>query len=77
MTLRTDDLVKIKPEHRESNQVTIDGRTVSFDAAVNLMDDDIRETLHILADCDADRQTFADLYCDAHYAQYGETFTVA
>jgi hypothetical protein len=43
-----------------------DGREVDFDAAVALMDDDIREELHAeLSPC-----------TEQHYADYGEEFTI-
>lgn len=62
-----------------SNQVTLNGKTIDFDAAVNLMDDDIREDLHNnkMAPCCTD-QEFLDAYVQAHAAKYdGEEFQVA
>lgn len=60
-----------------SNQVTLNGKTIDFDAAVNLMDDEIREDLHNkMAPCTA--QEFVDAYVAAHAAKYaGEEFQVA
>lgn len=52
-----------------------DGREVDYDSAVALMDDDIREGLHVtLAPCS--EQAFFEAYLIAHYVKYGEDFTV-
>ena len=60
-----------------SKQVTLNGKTIDFDAAVNLMDDEIREDLHNkMAPCTD--QEFMDAYVQAHAAKYdGEEFQVA
>jgi hypothetical protein len=60
-----------------SKQVTLNGKTIDFDAAVNLMDDEIREDLHNkMAPCTD--QEFMDAYVEAHAAKYdGEQFQVA
>lgn len=60
-----------------SKQVTLNGKTIDFAAAVNLMDDDIREDLHNrMAPCTD--QEFLDAYVEAHAAKYeGEEFQVA
>lgn len=51
------------------------GSLIRFDAAVQLMDDDIREEIHgLLAPCT--NQEFFDEYCRQHRAQYGEDFRV-
>ena len=56
-------------------KVIIQNASVDFDAAVNLMDDDIREELHSkMAPCSD--QDFADAYCAAHAEKYGEQFVV-
>ena len=63
-------------------QVFINGHYVDFDAAVNLMNDMLRDRLHsVVADFD-DRdsrsyQNFANAYVEAHYAEFGEDFVVA
>ncbi|MCR5440016.1 MAG: hypothetical protein K6F01_11380 [Selenomonas sp.] len=55
--------------------VMLNGEMVDFDAAVNLMDDEIREELHAeIAPCSD--QTFIDEYIKRHEAKYGETFEV-
>lgn len=55
--------------------VTYNNDQVDFDAAVNLMDDDIREALHwSIAPCT--EQDFFDAYCEAHEEKYGEEFAV-
>lgn len=52
------------------------GTEVDFDAAVNLMDDDIRETIHNeLAPCT--EQEFFTAYEKAHAAKYGEEWELS
>lgn len=52
-----------------------DGRPVSYEAAVNLMDDELRELLHAnLTPCS--EQEFFDAYLDAHCIKYGEEFRI-
>ena len=60
-----------------SKQVNLNGKTIDFDAAVNLMDDEIREELHNkMAPCTD--QEFLDAYVDAHATKFGgEEFQVA
>jgi hypothetical protein len=69
----------VQPSNRKdtmSKQVTLNGKTIDFDAAVNLMDDDIREDLHSkMAPCTD--QEFIDAYVDAHAAKFdSEEFQV-
>lgn len=56
-------------------KVLINNQMVDFDAAVALMDDDVRESVH-----DQFRglteQDFADAYCAAHHIKYGSDFEV-
>lgn len=55
--------------------VTYNNTQVDFEAAVNLMDDKIREALHAeLAPCT--EQEFFDAYCKAHEEKYGEEFAI-
>jgi len=55
--------------------VELHGHTVDFDAAVQLMDDDIREELHsALAPCTD--QEFMDAYAAEHEERFGEEFVV-
>lgn len=60
-----------------SKQVNLNGKTIDFDAAVNLMDNEIREDLHNkMAPCTD--QEFLDAYVQAHAAKFdGEEFQVA
>lgn len=52
------------------------GQELDYEAAVNLMDDDIREALHMeLAPC-TDQQFF-DAYTKAHAEKYGEEWELA
>lgn len=52
------------------------GVKINFDAAVNLMDDDIREMLHEeIAPCTD--QEFFDAYCKAHEDKFGEEWELA
>ena len=59
-----------------SKQVTLNGKTIDFDAAVALMDDEICEDLHNkLAPCT--HQYFLHAYVDAHADKFdGEQFQV-
>lgn len=53
-------------------------RSVDFDAAVSMMDDDLRERVHSMfigGEVD-DPQSFMDVYCTLHYDVYGEVFEV-
>jgi len=51
------------------------GKTLNFAAAVNLMDDDIREQLHNeLAPCTD--QVFFDAYVNAHAVKFGENWVL-
>ena len=54
----------------------INNTEIDFDAAVNLMDDEIREDLHNkMAPCSD--QEFMDAYMIAHFDKYdGEEFTI-
>lgn len=55
--------------------VTYNNNQVDFEAAVNLMDDEIREALHAeLAPCT--EQEFFDAYCKAYEEKYGEEFAI-
>lgn len=52
------------------------GVEINFDAAVNIMDDDIREMLHEeIAPCTD--QEFFDAYCKAHEERFGEEWELA
>lgn len=52
------------------------GVEINFDAAVNLMDDEIREMLHEeIAPCT--EQEFFDAYCKAHEDRFGEEWELA
>lgn len=53
------------------------GNEIDFDAAVNLMDDTIRETLHdAIGDTPATEQEFFNMYAAAHMRKFGEPFQV-
>ena len=53
--------------------VTHNGRPVFYDGAVQLMDDSIRELLHLeLAPCT--EQEFFDAYLFEHQRKFGEEF---
>ena len=57
--------------------VTINGKTRDYAAAVQLMDDEIRERLHSDPDVnneDIAPQTFMDAYMVAHRAKYDDEF---
>ena len=56
-------------------KVMLNGEMVDFEAAVSLMDDEIREEVHAdLAPCT--EQEFMDEYVKRHEAKYGETFEI-
>lgn len=55
-------------------KITHNGTEFDFDAAVNLMDDDIREDIHDIGT--GDEQSFFDAYCAAHLAKFGSEFVV-
>jgi small nuclear ribonucleoprotein (snRNP)-like protein len=64
-----------------STKVIVHGQLVDFDAAVNLMDDDLREHLHsTVADYDDGDpqwyQHFINCYEVAHAEKFGEDFRV-
>lgn len=50
------------------------GAEIDFEAAVNLMDDEIRESICGTVDTE---QEFFTAYCAAHEAKYGEKFELA
>ena len=50
-------------------------RSVDFDAAVNAMDDDLREQVHYMFNGGSD-QDFMDEYIALHYDTFGEVFEV-
>jgi hypothetical protein len=52
------------------------GRECDFNAVVNLMDDDIRESLHNELVGIASEQYFYDRYVVAHRDKYGSEFVV-
>ena len=51
------------------------GRDVDFDVAVMLMDDEIREKIHN-ENTNLSPQEFYDAYCQLHYDEYDEYFTI-
>lgn len=50
----------------------INGKEIDFEAAVNLMDGEIRES--IAAEGIEDEQEFIERYAEAHEAKHGEGF---
>ena len=63
-------------EERKQYVQDEDGRTVNYAAAVEMMDDDLREQLHReMAPCS--NQEFYDAYIKAHAEKYnGEKFQI-
>jgi hypothetical protein len=63
------------------SKVTISGKSVDFDAAVHLMDDELREGLNSTVAWDQDDpksyQNFVNAYCEAHVTKFGEDFQIA
>lgn len=54
----------------------MNGFEKDFDACVNLMDDDIREDLHMEMAGECNEQEFLDAYCERHLEKFGEEFEV-
>lgn len=52
------------------------GVQVDYEAAVNMMDDEIREDLHLKFEGKSD-QEFFDAYAEAHEEKFGEEFEFA
>lgn len=52
-----------------------DGWDYDYDAVVLLMDEEVREDLHMQGDAETP-QEFVDAYCERHLAKYGEEFRV-
>ena len=50
------------------------GNNIDFEAAVMLMDDEIREQLHGMGI--EDEQEFYNAYCEKHYEKYNEEFEI-
>ena len=50
------------------------GNKIDFEAAVMLMDDEIREQLHGTGI--EDEQEFYNAYCEKHYEKYKEEFEI-
>lgn len=50
------------------------GNNIDFEAAVMLMDDEIREQLHGTGI--EDEQEFYNAYCEKHYDKYNEKFEI-
>ncbi len=61
----------------DDGKVVVGDECVGFDAAVNLMDNEIRETLHSSKEWESNQQ-FINAYIAAHAAKFdGEEFQVA
>jgi hypothetical protein len=61
-------------DNRQANIITnARGKEIDFDAALNLMDDDLRERLTNEREWDSDRQFFL-AYCVAHEKAFSEEF---
>jgi predicted transcriptional regulator len=64
-------------EKMEHNEVAnMNGKLINFDAAVNLMDDDIREALADQQKWDS-YQAFFSAYEQAHLEQFGEAWELS
>lgn len=59
--------------------VILNNTEVSFDALVEMMDDETREKVHSSIDFslgEPTEQEFLDAYCKAHFDKYGAEFCV-
>lgn len=54
-------------------KITINGQQFDIDAARNLMDDELCESIHGTVETE---QEFVDAYLEAHLAKYGEEFVI-
>ena len=57
--------------HNPRATIVLHDREHSFDVAVNMMDDDIREELAEEIGADCTEQEFLDAYVKAHAAKFG------
>lgn len=48
------------------------GNEINFEAAVNMMDDALREEIH--REGDQEPQAFFNNYCEAHFEKFGTEF---
>lgn len=55
--------------------VTLNGKQIDFQAAVALMDDDLREQAHRIVL--NDEQAFFECYCSLHQEKFGQDFEVS
>lgn len=58
-----------------TNVINKSGTAIDFDAAVQMMDDDLREALH--AEGYETEQEFLTAYEDAHLKKYGEPWELS
>ena len=66
-----------KKERKQNKMKTIkdyNGNKIDFEAAVMLMDDEIREQIH--GKGIEDEQEFYNAYCEKHYEKYNEEFEI-
>ena len=67
----------MRRKERKNKMKTIkdyNGNNIDFEAAVMLMDDEIREQLHGIGI--EDEQEFYNVYCEKHYEKYNEEFEI-
>ena len=57
-------------------KVILNGYSVEFDACVALMDDEIREDLHINLDKFETDEEFLHAYINKHYEKFNEDFSL-
>lgn len=58
-------------------KITYKGHEYDYAAAVNLMNDDLRETLHSLFVGVVSEQEFFDIYVKAHEKRFNEIFSIS
>lgn len=71
---RFQPIGQITLQEKQATKVRIDSHEYDFDVVANLMDDDIRETLH--AQEWQSEQEFVDAYRKAHAEKFGEEFQI-
>ena len=55
--------------------IRFNGNAYWWDAVVNLMDDEIREHIHLNCDFKTEEE-FLDKYCDLHFEKYEVEFSI-
>lgn len=63
-------------EYHRENLIITQNDVFKLDDIANLMDDEIRETVHNNISTDISAQTFFDRYCKLHFKKYKSEFVI-